>query len=681
MAASQESDNGSENKSTIFSHLPTVFILPTHLSVEELQSAEDQLTDGGARLTYDPIEARLLFGAISKSRRAKFELQSRNIMTVEIDHILKDDDLEKPAIEAHTAKRRRLSHTSDSGPKGNQEPSGSHATTNVAAETSPSSPGTIRSSSVENPDDVVRVVKLQWLQDAAQSPEPPPLDEYTIYLGRITKDAPNDLSKQSLRTKGSNLEPASTASSPVVMDALRTAIQKARSDLSSRSAGSKRDFLRHAMDSQFQGRSYVSSTQRRGQESANHPSLLRETTSEHNASPEPPAIMPPWVRENKIYACERLTPQQSPNKIFIDMLKRIRFARILLLDEIAVRAYSTSIASIAAYPIALTSCREVLRLPGCNEKTAELFREYRATGILTAVDEINSDEALKVLELFYNVWGVGAVTAREWYFDKGWRDLDDVVENGWNSLTRVQKLGVKFYDDFLLPIPRSEVEYVASVITYHARKIIDDGIESIIVGGYRRGNPTSGDVDVILTHRDESKTRDLIEPLNASLENVGWITHILAQHETNSMRGQETLPYISSHKKGGGFDTLDKTFLVWQDPLWPTKVQDLENDPDTPNPNPHRRVDIIVSPWKTIGCAVCGWTSGTTFQRDLRRYAKHKKAWKFDSSGVRARGNGQWIDLEKRPDGQRAKTWQEAERMVFEGFGLEWREPTERCTG
>ena len=681
MADSQRDHDGGNAHSTPFSHLPTVFVIPTHLSIEELQAAEEQLTDGGARLTYDPTEARLLFGAISKSRRAKFELQSRNITTKEINHVLKHHDREKSEDESRSTKKRRLSYTSDSGLKDNQRPGERSQTADDPFETPLSNPGTVKSSSLDDSNDIVRVVKLQWLQDITQGPEPLPLDDYTIYLGRITKDAPNETSKQVLPANVSEIGHASTASSTAVKDALRTAVQKAQSDLSTRSAGSKRDFLRHAMDSQFQSRSYASTTQQRGQEPVNRPSLLHETTSEHDASPEPPAMMPQWVKENKIYACERLTPQQSPNKAFIDMLKRIRFARILLLDEIAVRAYSTSIASIAAYPITLTSCREVLRLPGCNEKIAELYREYRATGTLTAVDEINSDEALKVLQLFYNIWGVGAATAREWYFDRGWRDLDDVVEHGWESLTRVQKLGVKFYDDFLLPIPRSEVEYIASVITYHARKIIDDGIESIIVGGYRRGNPESGDVDVILTHHDESKTKNIIEPLNSSLEHVGWITHILAQHETNTKRGQETLPYISSHKKGGGFDTLDKTFLVWQDPLWPTKLQDLENDPDTPNPNPHRRVDIIVSPWKTIGCAVCGWTSGTTFQRDLRRYAKHKMAWKFDSSGVRARGNGQWIDLEKRPDGRRAKTWQEAERMVFDGFGLEWREPTERCTG
>jgi DNA polymerase IV len=58
--------------------------------------------------------------------------------------------------------------------------------------------------------------------------------------------------------------------------------------------------------------------------------------------------MPSWVKEQKLYACERSTPPNAPNKAFIDKLEKIKLARILTADEIGVRAYSTSIASLAA---------------------------------------------------------------------------------------------------------------------------------------------------------------------------------------------------------------------------------------------------------------------------------------------------------------------------------------------
>lgn len=132
---------------------------------------------------------------------------------------------------------------------------------------------------------------------------------------------------------------------------------------------------------------------------------------------------------------------------------------------------------------------------------------------------------------------------------------------------------------------------------------------------------------------------------------------------------------ISGVSARSGFDTLDKALVVWQDP-------NSEATADAPkNPNPHRRVDILISPWKTVGCAVLGWTSETTFQRDLRRYCKVEKGLKLDSSGIRSRqAPYEWVDLEDGGRGK-AKTMEEAERRVFEGLGLEWRSPEERCTG
>jgi DNA polymerase IV len=410
--------------------------------------------------------------------------------------------------------------------------------------------------------------------------------------------------------------------------------------------------------------------------------------------------MPEWVKAGTKYACQRLTPANPPNHAFIALLKKIKLARLLTNDEIGVRAYSTSIAALAAYPHKISNPREILALPGCDAKIANLYVEWSNTGTIKAVEDIEADEDLTTLRLFYEIWGVGATTAREYFYDKGWRDLDDIVEHGWKTLSRVQQIGVKFYDEFLDPIPRAEVEGIAQIVHRHACKVRDDGIQSLVVGGYRRGKEASGDVDIIVSHPDEKKTLGLVGDIVASLEEEGWITHTLLLSLNSTNRGQETLPFRSGSGHGGhGFDTLDKALVVWQDPHWtdgdatdddddsadPSKAD--ENKDDKKNPNIHRRVDIIISPWRTVGCAVLGWSAGTTFERDLRRYAKDVKGWKFDSSGVRNRGNGEVVDLEgyfsiEGDHGKgRAETMLQAERRVFEGMGIEWREPGERCTG
>lgn len=440
-------------------------------------------------------------------------------------------------------------------------------------------------------------------------------------------------------------------------------------------------------------------------------------------------------------------------------LAKIKTIRELTLDEIGVRAYSTSIASVASYPYQLQRSDEVLSLPGCDTRIADLFMEWKHSedGTLEQANQLDTDPVLKVLNLFNSIWGVGAKSARDFYYKRQWKELDDVVEYGWDSLSRVQQIGLKYYDEFMTGIPRVEVESIAGIILDHAQRTRPDadydgkGVECIIVGGYRRGKEICGDVDVILTHRDDRVTYNLVYDVAASLEQDGWITHTLALHLTNSNRDQQTLPYRGETGGKPRFDSLDKALVVWQDPYFdeisptphtespgPSPSSDgeerSENDTSSPpdtdsaltpsqfqppditkqlkpnrrknkpatrstsqsskdkpkkqkqitpqarkrNPNPHRRVDIIISPFKTVGCAVLGWSGGTTFQRDIRRYVKKVRNWKFDSSGVRARegGGGRLIDLESS-----GKTWQERERLVMEGLGIGWRPPEERCTG
>ena len=715
-------DQADERSVPDLSDLPAIFVLPVHLSADEIQNIEGQLIDASANLANDILEAKIILGAISTSRRAKFELQSRNLRTEQTsskDHgsLQKHSDVIGDDIQSPVRKRRRLSgeiqdrssspatiigeavtHASSTEDEYDvpAKPMSQLSVSQISATATAESPNPNRSENgiiaPELFEGNVVVLKLEWLRDSYTSGRREKLQDYVIYEGRPL------LSTEIDNTQLVKNEHILSASSPSVMlnqspclqeGIFQQAVEKAlvETTFKSRRPG-YRDKVDDDMRREFRGRSFASSTQqkhpRTSPKSNSLVRLLRETTSEHDEGvqqtlPE----MPQWVKENRIYACERSTSHHSPNDDFVDQLKTIRLARELIGDEIGVRAYRTSIASLSAYPYKLSGTREILALPGCDQKIANLFHEYQELGgRLKAVADIEADPALNVMRTFYDIWGVGAKTAREFYYDRKWRDMDDVIEYGWNTLSRVQQIGVKYYDEFKLKIPRPEVEFIASVVTYHAKQIIDDGIECIIVGGYRRLKQGNGDVDLILSHRREEATRHLIGSIVKSLQKSGWITHCLSLHETNSKRDQQPLPVRFDGARGTGFDTLDKALVVWQDPNWPTREEDVARDPKAKNPNVHRRVDIIISPWRTIGCGVAGWTSGTTFQRDLRRYVKHVKGWKFDSSGVRERGTGKWIDLEKwSSEKTRAETWQEAERRVFEGMGLEYREPWERCTG
>jgi DNA polymerase IV len=93
------------------------------------------------------------------------------------------------------------------------------------------------------------------------------------------------------------------------------------------------------------------------------------------------------------------------------------------------RAYNAAVATIASYPYTLTSAYELSCLPNCGKKLAELWGEWSTTGHIKEVDDIESDERMKSLSIFYDIHDVAEKNARKFY-NNGWRDLDDVVEQG-----------------------------------------------------------------------------------------------------------------------------------------------------------------------------------------------------------------------------------------------------------
>lgn len=495
--------------------------------------------------------------------------------------------------------------------------------------------------------ETIKVLKLAWYEDSVKAGKLLPIGNYLLYEGRITSTPKSPLPIYS--------KPAATA---IVI----------------RPSQVTRDKPYHKYR---HGKTRSNASHFKSQT----PQLLHESTSDHEYEAELPDV-PDNLKQR--YSCKRRTPLHTPNDDFIAQLKLIEAARRLTDDDESTSSYSDlsysiAISAIAAYPWSIGSPGELLRLKGVGPAVANYFNEWRQNGCIQEVEYNKKDERMCSWSTFDRIFEVGPGTARRWY-NNGWRDLDDVSENfqlGLANLSRSQEIGLKYYDEFEEKIPRDEVERIGAIVLNHANEICP-GFEMVICGGYRRGKPNSGDVDVMLTHRDEDLTLDFIDHIVTALENSDYITHTLIQSNRNSERGQETLAWKGAMRKQGrkaGFDTLDKVFVAWQDPEWPTKNEDLAMNSNAKNPNPHRRVDIIITPWKTAGCAIVGWSGATMFERDLRRYCRDEIGYKFDSSGVRRLDNGDWVDLEAGAD-----TLLEKEKKVFEGLGLDWIEPTERCT-
>jgi DNA polymerase IV len=611
----------------------------------------------GPALAYNNKETNLFVGKVSRAKRAVLELKGIDVLTENVVRAKGEGKVKE--VEESPRKRRKVDKKGEGKEDGYIWIDSDTASENetdgdvVVVEKGKgkgrerrgemgkraSSPATVDNKEGGDGGDMVKVLKLDWYTDSVKAGKVLPMEEYVVYEGRrIEKAAPKP-------------QPTKLLSASVMT--------RARAESPPPASISTRH-KRGPPHSHSQS-----------QHSQPKPHLLHQTTSGlEEASNLPP--LPDYC--TKQYSCQRPTPSPSPNGAFIAQLKKILLARKLMSDSVGERAYNAAIASIAAYPYTLTNVEEILRLPHCGKKYAALYQEWKDTGHIREVDDFENDPKMQSLAIFYQIHDVAGKTANQFY-DRGWRDLDDVIEFGWKMLDENQQVGVKFYDDFQAKIPREEVERIGQTVLDYANGI-REGFQMVICGGYRRGKKLCGDVDIILTHPDESATHRLIDPLREELENGGWILYTLQTSNRNSSRNQEPLNWKGSMPRArAGFDSLDKALVVWQDPNWPTEEEDLERDPKAKNPNRHRRVDIIISPWKTAGCAIVGWSGATMFERDIRLYCRTELGCKFDSSGVRTLKSGDWVDLEGKETDLLVK-----EKKVFEGLGLEWREPTLRCT-
>lgn len=115
-------------------------------------------------------------------------------------------------------------------------------------------------------------------------------------------------------------------------------------------------------------------------------------------------------------------------------------------------------------------------------------------------------------------FGFRLVIDCRYIFIQGLATLDDLKENG--NLNHQQLVGLKYYDEFLDRMPRIEAEEIGKVVM-EATQFISPGLCSVVCGSFRRGKPTCGDVDVLVSHPDGHSHKDVMPQLLKRLKETG----------------------------------------------------------------------------------------------------------------------------------------------------------------
>ncbi|KAG6759413.1 hypothetical protein POTOM_035890 [Populus tomentosa] len=317
-------------------------------------------------------------------------------------------------------------------------------------------------------------------------------------------------------------------------------------------------------------------------------------------------------------------------------------------------SYYKAIPVVEKLPFKIESADQVKDLPGIGKSMQDHIQEIVTTGKLSKLEHFETDEKVRTISLFGEVWGIGPATALKFY-EKGHRTLEDLKKE--DSLTHSQKLGLEYFDDIKMRIPRHEVQEMELLLQKTGEEILP-GVDILCGGSYRRGKASCGDLDIVITHPDGKSHK-------------GFLTRYVKRLKDMKFLREDLI--FSTHSEEGTDSGVDTYFGLCTYP-----GRELRH-----------RIDFKVYPRDIYAFGLVAWTGNDVLNRRVfpnsgsfrvvsecrLRLLAESKGYRLDDTGLfpatQASGG-------KRGARASASLRFGNEKEVFDFLGFPWLEPHER---
>tara|TARA_R100001163_G_C5068366_1_gene208513 strand:+ start:5244 stop:6410 length:1167 start_codon:yes stop_codon:yes gene_type:complete len=345
-------------------------------------------------------------------------------------------------------------------------------------------------------------------------------------------------------------------------------------------------------------------------------------------------------------------PDTYPNKALVEVLnklvkqiadenKSIADKDLKKKNQFRIKSFYRAIMILREHPEKITSGDQAKQLKGIGQGMADRIDEILETGTL---DELENGDELgpetKAVDDLITISGIGEKTALRFYRDYGIKGVDDLLKRwregtfavGKHKLTHHIELGLKYYDDFRVRIPRAEIdEFYPKVVAF--AQDLDSDLIAEIAGSYRRKKADSGDIDILLSHPKLKSKTDLEKSK----------TNYLAEFVEKLM------------DEGLLIDHLDEDFTSYY-----KGVILLDKIP--------RRIDVMIIPNDTFAAALMHNTGSGPFNQRIRAHAMMK--------GYHLSQHGLYKVVDGRKEDSPIPT--KSEREIFDILGVKYLKPEER---
>ena len=280
--------------------------------------------------------------------------------------------------------------------------------------------------------------------------------------------------------------------------------------------------------------------------------------------------------------------------------------------QFKVRNFLKAIKLIKLYDQEIQNGEQLRSIKGIGDGIIKRVDEIIQTGTLSEIPN-NTDTTsntydqkqikIKILKNLQRITGVGPVKAKKLYDDN--HTLKSLLEMYSKNdkelselLTHHQILGVKYFQDLESRIPYGEIQKIEKYIKATCRNI-DPNLNLTICGSYRRKQDTSGDIDILITHKDIKTNKDINESDSDYLEEL---IKVLKQKK-----------FLVDHLTING-NTKYMGFCKYQN-------------------NPSRRIDIRLIPTSCYSAALLYFTGSGEFNKNMRTYAL-KNGYTINEYGI-----------------------------------------------
>jgi DNA polymerase/3'-5' exonuclease PolX len=249
------------------------------------------------------------------------------------------------------------------------------------------------------------------------------------------------------------------------------------------------------------------------------------------------------------------------------------------------------------YKINLTNVEELYNITGIGKGTINRITEILKTGDLKELN-IYSHYEDKLFDKLIKIIGIGKNKALELinYGITSISDLKKQIKENKIKVSRIILLGLKYYNKCIGSIPRNEITEIKKMIDYiiiemnNYYKLHNDNKYIFeICGSYRRDQETSGDIDILISKKNETINDDHL---------INFITILKLPIKLNHNK-----PFIIDDITNQKFKTKYMGFCKFKD-------------------NYIRRVDIRFVSWESYYTALLYFTGSANTNKIMRLKAK-----------------------------------------------------------